>query len=133
MTGFTGLTNFPTTPGAFQVTNAAGGGDAFITKLNDTGTALIYSTFLGGARYDQGAGIVVDSSGRAFVAGSTNSIDFDVTAGVSTCGLSDGRLMAYPMPNSSGDSSGVPHWRQITAEQSPQVSGSVTSRAHLGQ
>jgi hypothetical protein len=41
--------------------------------------------------------------------------------------------MDYPMPNSSGDSSGVPQIRQITAEQSPQVSGSVTSRPQLGQ
>ncbi|MGA8313654.1 MAG: hypothetical protein WB755_26760 [Terriglobales bacterium] len=41
--------------------------------------------------------------------------------------------MSYPIPNSSGDSSGVPQRRQMTAEQSPQVSGSVTSRAHLGQ
>ena len=37
------------------------------------------------------------------------------------------------MPNSSGDSSGVPQTRQITAEQSPQVKGSVTSRAQFGQ
>jgi hypothetical protein len=41
--------------------------------------------------------------------------------------------MGYPIPNSSGDSSGVPQRRQITAEQSPQVSGSVTSAAHFGQ
>jgi hypothetical protein len=41
--------------------------------------------------------------------------------------------MPYPMPNSSGDSSGVPQRRQITDEQSPQVRGSVTSAAHLGQ
>jgi hypothetical protein len=39
----------------------------------------------------------------------------------------------YPIANSSGDSSGVPHTRQITAEQSPQVSGSVTSREQVGQ
>jgi len=38
-----------------------------------------------------------------------------------------------PNPNSSGDSSGVPHRRQMTAEQSPQVSGSVTSTAQAGQ
>ena len=37
------------------------------------------------------------------------------------------------MPRSSGISSGVPQVRQITAEQSPQVSGSSTSRAQLGQ
>ncbi|MGO9648518.1 MAG: hypothetical protein ACLPOO_10720 [Terriglobales bacterium] len=41
--------------------------------------------------------------------------------------------MTYPIPKSSGDSSGVPQRRQMTAEQSPQVSGSVTSAAHLGQ
>jgi hypothetical protein len=44
-----------------------------------------------------------------------------------------GRLILYPIPNSSGDSSGVPQRRQITAEQSPQVSGSVTSSAQFGQ
>jgi hypothetical protein len=41
--------------------------------------------------------------------------------------------MIYPMPNSSGDSSGVPHRRQITALQSPHVNGSVTSCAQRGQ
>lgn len=43
------------------------------------------------------------------------------------------RIPAYPIPSSSGDSRGVPQSRQITAEQSPQVSGSVTSTAHAGQ
>jgi len=41
--------------------------------------------------------------------------------------------IAYPIPNSSGDSSGVPQRRQMTAEQSPQVKGSVTCWAHVGQ
>src|SRR4029077_8682875 len=41
--------------------------------------------------------------------------------------------MRYPIPSSSGDSRGDPHCRQITAAQSPQVRGSVTSRAHCGQ
>ena len=44
-----------------------------------------------------------------------------------------GCAMDQPMPRSSGISSGVPQTRQITAEQSPQVSGSSTSRAQLGQ
>ncbi|MFL6314937.1 MAG: hypothetical protein ACJ71W_22755 [Terriglobales bacterium] len=39
----------------------------------------------------------------------------------------------YPIPRSEEDSRGVPQARQITAEQSPQVSGSVISRAQLGQ
>jgi hypothetical protein len=46
----------------------------------------------------------------------------------------EGRLARnYPIANSSGDSSGVPQMRQITAEQSPQVRGSVTSLAQVGQ
>ena len=44
-----------------------------------------------------------------------------------------GDSVIYPMPSSSGDSSGVPQRRQMTAEQSPHVSGSVTSRLHTGQ
>jgi hypothetical protein len=43
------------------------------------------------------------------------------------------RRSAHPMPSSSADSSGVPHTRQINAEQSPHTSGSATSRAHVGQ
>ncbi|HXM12162.1 MAG TPA: hypothetical protein VN946_19580 [Terriglobales bacterium] len=43
------------------------------------------------------------------------------------------RLALHPMANSSEDSSGVPQRRQITEEQSPQVSGSLTSAAHTGQ
>jgi len=39
----------------------------------------------------------------------------------------------YPIPNSSAASSGVPQFRQMTAPQSPQVSGSETSTAHFGQ
>jgi hypothetical protein len=42
-------------------------------------------------------------------------------------------LIRYPIPKSAGDSSGVPHTRQITAEQSPQMRGSVTSRPQVGQ
>jgi hypothetical protein len=44
-----------------------------------------------------------------------------------------GRGVHYPIPSSSGDSSGVPQRRQMTEEQSPQVSGSFTSLAQFGQ
>src|SRR5947209_1276856 len=71
-TGATFSTNFPTTPGALQTTYG-GGGDAFVTKLNPTGTGLVYSTYLGGSNDDQGLGIAVDSSGHAYVTGSTTS------------------------------------------------------------
>ncbi len=68
---------FPTTAGAFQTVNnaaAIAGVNAFVTKLNATGTALDYSTYLGGGGYDQGAGIAVDSDGNAYVTGPAESI-----------------------------------------------------------
>ncbi len=51
-------------------------GDAFVTKLNAAGSALVYSTHLGGSAWDVGTGIAVDSSGNAYVTGTTYSSDF---------------------------------------------------------
>jgi hypothetical protein len=48
VTGYTNSTNYPVTPGAFQTTNE-GVWDVFVTKLNATGTALVYSTYIGGS------------------------------------------------------------------------------------
>jgi beta-lactam-binding protein with PASTA domain len=86
VTGTATSTNFPVTTGAFQVTNNAdfsiGWGDAFVTKLNTTGTALVYSTYLGGTLYGaRGVAIAVDSSGDAYVSGTAMSADFPVTMG----------------------------------------------------
>ncbi|HHH35253.1 MAG TPA: DUF11 domain-containing protein [Gammaproteobacteria bacterium] len=50
--------------------------DAFVAKVNPTGSALVYSTYLGGERYDYGNAIVVDAAGRAYVAGETRSTNF---------------------------------------------------------
>jgi hypothetical protein len=85
--GYTGSPNFPTTSGAFQ-TIYAGNGDAFVTKLNASGSGLIYSTFLGGDGPDGGFGIAVDMSGVAFVTGDTRSTNFPTTPGAfdPTCG-----------------------------------------------
>jgi hypothetical protein len=81
VTGVAGSTDFPTTPGAFQATKP-GSGDAFVTKLNPTGTAVLYSTYLGGGNdNDIGRGIAVDSAGEAFVVGTANSDDFPITPG----------------------------------------------------
>jgi hypothetical protein len=82
VTGYTRSSNFPTTPGAFDTTRNGSPRDAFVTKLNAFGTApLLYSTLLGGTSADEGAGIVVDDLGFAYVTGLTNSPDFPVTLG----------------------------------------------------
>jgi hypothetical protein len=80
VTGTTSSALFPITPGAFQTTRG-GGADAFVTKLNPTGTALIYSTYLGGIAEDDGFAIAVDSTGNAYLTGDTTSANFPTTAG----------------------------------------------------
>lgn len=81
LVGYTSSTNFPTTAGAFQTAYGGGADDAFVTKLNATGTALIYSTYFGGSGQDLGIAIAVDSLGNAYVTGYTKSSDFPTTPG----------------------------------------------------
>ena len=68
MTGYTTSTNFPTTAGAFQQV-FGGSYDTFVTKLDGAGSALVYSTYLGGPGTQVGYDVAVDSSGHAFVTG----------------------------------------------------------------
>jgi hypothetical protein len=79
--GSTSSTDFPTTPGAFQTTYAGGQGDGYVTKLNASGSALLYSTYLGGSLGDSPVSIAVDSSGNSYVTGATFSTDFPTTPG----------------------------------------------------
>ncbi|HYP06348.1 MAG TPA: SBBP repeat-containing protein [Bryobacteraceae bacterium] len=73
--GYTKSTNFPTR-GAAQASNA-GLFDAFVTKVNPAGSAIEYSTYLGGSGDDFGFGdIVVDGGGSAYVSGYTSSTNF---------------------------------------------------------
>ena len=76
ITGQTAAIDFPVTGGAFQ-TNY-GGGDAFVAKLNPSGSALVYATYLNGA---SGNGIAVDSAGNAYVTGEAGPTSFPTTAG----------------------------------------------------
>lgn len=90
VTGYTSSTNFPVVS-ALQA--AYGGGscgnpitpfpcfDAFVAKLKPDGSALLYSTYLGGVADDYGFGIAVDSSGSAYVTGFTSSPNFPTTPG----------------------------------------------------
>ena len=85
--GFTVDTDFPVTAGAFQTTNAMDNEVSFVTKLNAAGSALVYSTYLGGAPNDMhfegndAFGIALDTAGSAYICGETYSNDFPVTTG----------------------------------------------------
>jgi uncharacterized repeat protein (TIGR01451 family) len=104
VTGSTSSLDFPTVS-PYQGSLAGGSttkNDEFITEINPAGTAVVYSTYLGGTGANSctscaegGKGIAVDASGSAYVVGSTVSTDFPVTAG------------AYQTTNSSGIQMGV--------------------------
>jgi len=80
--GVTQSADFPVTSNVLQGTQrAAGQNTAFVSKLNPSGTALIYSTYLGGSSGETAYGLSVDSSGNAYVVGQTGSKDFPTTAG----------------------------------------------------
>jgi len=98
VTGITCSADFPVTTGAYQTTshNGTGGNcptsqnsfeDAFVTKFNAAGTALVYSTYIGGSASDRGYDIAVDSSGNAYIAGQSQSTDYPTTTGafITTC------------------------------------------------
>lgn len=85
VTGATNSNNFPVTTGVVQPhLKGYGGnscvifGDAFVSKLNPTGTQLLYSTYLGGSADDFANAIAIDSQGDAYIAGATLSTNFPV-------------------------------------------------------
>ena len=106
--GSTTSTNFPVTPGAYQGAPASGfKANVFVTKFNTTGSALVYSTYLGGNGLDYTAGIAVDSAGDAYVAGTTTSSNFPtngVNAPFQGAPLSAGKHVFVSVLASSGSS-----------------------------
>lgn len=97
VTGFTGSTDYPV-QSAYQPQNKATPANgtpyvAFVTKLDPTGSHLIYSTYFGGATFGQtkAYAIAIDSSGSAYITGSTQQADFPVTAGAyqTICGYAN--------------------------------------------
>lgn len=79
--GFTASHRFPTTKGGYQRHYNGGPDDAFVTKLDPTGSSIEYSTFLGGSGDDLAFIAPVDDQGNVYVEGWTGSHDFPVTEG----------------------------------------------------
>ncbi|HEY6391902.1 MAG TPA: SBBP repeat-containing protein [Bryobacteraceae bacterium] len=81
ITGSTNSANFPNN-NAFHANFSGGAMDAFVTKLNQAGTTIVYSTYLGGTNTDSGQAIAVDAQGSAYVTGSTSSANFPLSVTV---------------------------------------------------
>ena len=96
VTGSTASRDFPVA--SAEQTAYAGGSDVFVTKFNPAGSAPVYSTYLGGSGPDVGSGIVVDSSGAAYVVGTTSSTNF---------GKSNGSRSSGKLPPSMRDTSSI--------------------------
>ena len=79
VTGMTTSSDFPTTVGAFDTT-LGGTWDAYITKIDPSGSTLIYSTFIGGSGGENGNDIAVDSLGRVYITGNSGSGNFPFTS-----------------------------------------------------
>ncbi|HEX8282893.1 MAG TPA: carboxypeptidase regulatory-like domain-containing protein [Pyrinomonadaceae bacterium] len=97
LTGNTKSSNFPITPNVVQPELAGDGSthDAFLTRLNSSGTAAIFSTYLGGQYGDWGTAVAVDGGGAAYVAGYTDSTDFPTTPGAFQTANPSGGVKAF--------------------------------------
>jgi hypothetical protein len=80
ITGVTVSTDFPTTAGAYDTT-MSGPADVFLTRINPSGTAVTFSTYLGGSGPEAAHAIALDAFGAVYVAGSSESTDFPRTSG----------------------------------------------------
>src|SRR5262249_47549560 len=90
-------TNFPTTLGSFQPVLSAGS-DAFVAKLNPAGSALVYSTYIGGSAFDTGYGIALDAADNAYVISSTTSPNFPTINAPQSCFVGGTCVTITPLP-----------------------------------
>jgi hypothetical protein len=106
--GRTSSPNFPTTSGCYDATFNGGSGpfpyDIFVSKLNNTGSALIFSTFIGGSQNEEAYGIDIDANKNVYITGYTESTDFPVTAGVYQTTKGSGKDAFIAKLNSTGSS-----------------------------
>ena len=131
VTGGTDAGDFPTTTGTFDTT-FNGGLDAFVTKLNASGSALVYSTFLGGMNNDDGEDIAVDASGSAYVTGDTFSGDFPTTTGAFDTTFNGGVVDAFVTKlNASGSALAYSTFLGGTAQDEGQGIGVQQGSAYV--
>ena len=119
--GNTESANFPTTPDGSPATLRSDGAviDAIVTEFNTSGTALVYSTYLGGTLNDYATGIAVDASGDMYVVGDTTSSDFPTTAG------------AFQTVFAGGNSEQIGFISKISAPAPPPTNIVVTNRSFM--
>ncbi len=127
--GETRSSDFPVTKRAFQTVTGGGtqGADGFLTEINSTGSALVYSTYFGGSGNDMITGVALDSADNAYITGVTASSDLPTTAGVAQSAY--GRAATANCYQDSG-----PTWAcgdAFVAEMNPQGTGLVYS-TYLG-
>lgn len=125
VTGTTRSTNFVgVTAASIQPVNG-GGADAFVSELNAGGTALVFSTYLGGSGNDSGNGVALDSTGNIYVTGDTASTNFPVTANPlqSTYGGSNDAFIA----KLSAESTGAATTTMLAPSANPSVFGQQVS------
>jgi hypothetical protein len=100
ITGSTGSLDFPIV--SAEQPTYGGNGDTFVVKLNSTGSGIIYSTYLGGSGPDTGNAIAIDSSGNAYVAGSTSSAAFPTVNAFQPVYGGPGATQTGNVPQSNG-------------------------------
>jgi hypothetical protein len=131
LTGWTSSSAFPITPGAFAPF-LGGVRDAFVTRLNPTGGALVFSTYVGGSSQDEGRGVAVGPDGSAYVTGFAQSGDFPTTAAAfdpTRDGASDGFVTKL---NAAGSALGYSTYvggADVDASESIAVDSSGTATA----
>ncbi len=139
ITGFTSGNNYPVTAGAAQTTSA-GGSEMIYTRLNATGSALVYSTFMGGTNDDRGFDIEINTANEVFIVGTTYSTGL-ATAGVyqtAYSGMSDGFVMKYSAAGAKlwftyygGTNDDLPKGICLNAANNSFISGSTMSTTNI--
>jgi hypothetical protein len=129
ITGSTDCTDLPVTSAAYQG-NYGGNVDDFVAKLNATGTALVYSTYLGGSGTEKAGGIAIDSAGNAYITGETASADFPTTSGAfQTAKPASGSAPAAFVTKLSPDGSSLVYSTFLGGPEQPSYPY-ITARGH---